>query len=154
MTIAVTQERYLVDQKMEYDVMLHAHTGSSHETALAAHVPDDHIAKAVVVKDCYGYLVAVIPASNWLKLDALRHETNRDLHLAKESEVAALFSDCEPGAVPPLVNAYGMEALLDEALVSLADVYLEAGDHEQLIHLRGEDFQTLMSGARRGHYSH
>lgn len=154
MTMSVTQERYLVEHKMEYDVMLHARTGSSHETALAAHVPDDHIAKAVVVKDRHGYLVAVIPASHWLKLDALRHELDRDLHLAEENEIAALFSDCEPGAVPPLANAYGMDTLLDEALVSLADVYIEAGDHEQLIHLRGEDFQTLMSGARHGYYSH
>lgn len=154
MTISVTQERYLVERKMEYDLMLHPHTGSSHETAEAAHVPEDHIAKAVVLKDAKGYLVVVVPASNWLKMDYLREELHRDLHLASEDEITGLFSDCDPGAVPPLGPAYGIETLLDESLVSLADVYFEAGDHEQLIHLRGEDFQALLAGARRGYFSH
>jgi Ala-tRNA(Pro) deacylase len=154
MTIAATVERYLVEQKMEYDLMPHPHTGSSHETADAAHVFEDHMAKAVVIKDAKGYLLVVVPASNWLKMDVLRDELNRDLHLASEEEIITLFSDCDPGAVPPIGSAYGIETLLDESLTSLANIYFEAGDHEQLIHLRGEDFQTLLRGARRGYFSH
>jgi len=79
---------------------------------------------------------------------------SRDLHLATEDEIAELFDDCQLGAVPPLGPAYGIETLLDESLTSLADVYFEAGDHVQLVHLSGEDFQALLSGARRGYYSH
>jgi len=154
MTIAATQQRYLAQQKMEYDLVLHPHTVSSHETAEAAHISEDHVAKAVVVSDASGYVVVVIPASNWLKMDYLRQQLNRDLHLATEDELAGLFDDCERGAVPPLGPAYGVETLLDESFTSLADVYFEAGDHEQLVHLRGEDFQALLSGARRGYYSH
>jgi len=154
MTIAATQQRYLIQRDAEYDLMLHPHTASSHETATAAHISEDHIAKAVVVKDASDYAIVVIPASNRLKMNTLRHELNRDLRLATEDEIAGLFDDCEPGAVPPLGFAYGIETLLDESLTSLADVYFEAGDHEQLVHLRGEDFQALLSGARRGYYSH
>ncbi len=154
MTIAATQQRYLAQRKMEYDLVLHPHTVSSHETAEAAHISEDHVAKAVVVSDASGYVVVVIPASSWLKMDYLRQQLNRDLHLATEDELAGLFDDCEQGAVPPLGPAYGIETLLDESLTSLADVYFEAGDHEQLVHLRGEDFQALLSGARRGYYSH
>lgn len=154
MTIAATQQRYLIQRNMEYDLTLHPHTVSSHETAQAAHISQDHIAKAVVVKDASRYVVVVIPADRWLKMGYLRHELNRDLRLATKEEIAELFDDCEPGAVPPLGPAYGIETLLDESLASLADVYFEAGDHEQLVHLRGEDFQALLSDARRGHYSH
>ena len=154
MTIAATQQRYLIQRNMEYDLTLHPHTLSSHETAEAAHISRDHIAKAVVVKDASDYAVVVIPADTWLKMGHLRHELNRDLQLATQSEIAELFDDCEPGAVPPLGPAYGIETLLDESLTSLDDVYFEAGDHEQLVHLRGEDFQALLSDARRGHYSH
>ena len=154
MTIAATQQRYLIRRKMDYDLTLHPHTVTSHETAEAAHISRDHIAKAVVVKDASDYAIVVIPANNWLKMGYLRHELNRDLQLATQSEIAELFDDCEPGAVPPLGPAYGIETLLDESLTSLADVYFEAGDHEQLVHLRGEDFQALLSDARRGHYSH
>ncbi len=154
MTMAATQQRYLAQRNAEYDLMLHPHTASSHETAEAAHISEDHIAKAVVVKDDSDYAIIVIPASNWLNMDRLRQELDRDLQLATEDEIAELFSDCEPGAVPPLGPAYGIETLLDESLTSLADVYFEAGDHEQLVHLSGENFQALLSGSRRGYYSH
>lgn len=154
MTIAATQQRYLVQRNAPYDLLLHPHTGSSHETAEAACIPADHIAKGVVVKDTAGYVMVVIPASNLLRLKHLRHDLKRDLNLVLEAELAELFDDCEPGAVPPLGPAYGIETFLDESLTSLADVYFEAGDHEQLVHLGGEDFQGLLAGARRGYFSH
>ena len=154
MTIAMTQERFLVQSKTEYDLLLHPHTGSSRETALAAHIPADHIAKAVVVKEGSDYAMVIIPASRWLQMDQLRKQLGRDLHLATEEELAIIFKDCEPGAVPPLGPAYGVETLMDEALADLDDVYFEAGDHEQLVHIRGEDFQDLLRGVQRGYYSH
>ncbi|MEA2078497.1 MAG: YbaK/EbsC family protein [Pseudomonadota bacterium] len=154
MTIAMTQERFLVQRKAEYDLLLHPHTGSSRETAIAAHIPEDYIAKAIVVKDAADYAIVIIPANRSLQMDELGEELQRELHLATEEEIAQLFNDCEPGAVPPLGPAYGVETLLDEALTSLDDVYFEAGDHKQLVHIRGEDFQGLLRGARRGYYSH
>jgi len=152
-TIAMTQERFLVRREAEYDLLLHRHTGSSRETAAAAHVPEDHIAKAVVVKDSADYAIVIIPASRWLAMDDLRKELGRDLQLATEEEIAQLFNDCEPGAVPTLGPAYGVETLLDEVLSGLDHVYFEAGDHQQLVHIRGEGFQDLLRGVRRGYYS-
>jgi Ala-tRNA(Pro) deacylase len=153
-TISTTQERYLVQRDAEYDLLLHPHSGSSRETAVAAHIPEDYIAKAVLVRDATGYAIVVIPASRWLHMDELRSQLQRDFRLASEDEIAHLFKDCEPGAVPPLGPAYGIETLLDEALANLDEVYFEAGDHEQLVHIRGEDFQGLLTGVRRGYYSH
>jgi Ala-tRNA(Pro) deacylase len=34
------------------------------------------------------------------------------------------------------------------------DVYFEAGDHEALVHVTGEDFLRLMADAPRGEISH
>ena len=154
MAIAETVQRFLELQSVKYDLVPHPHTGSSHETAAAAHVSEDHIAKAVIVKDAAGYAMVVAPASNWVEVEHLRKELNRDFHLATEDELAKLFSDCEPGAVPPLGPAYGIETFLDQALTSLANVYFEAGDHEQLVHATGEDFHNLLGGVRHGYYSH
>ncbi len=154
MAVAETIQRFLEQHSVEYDLVSHPHTGSSHETAEAAHVNEDHIAKAVIVKDTAGYAMVVVPASNWVDVEHLRKELNRDIHLVVEDELAKLFSDCEAGAVPPLGPAYGIETFLDQALTSLANIYFEAGDHEQLIHTAGDDFQTLLAGERRGYYSH
>jgi Ala-tRNA(Pro) deacylase len=154
MAVADTVQGALAQRGIQYDLVPHPHTGSSHETAQAAHVSEDHIAKAVQVKDASGYAMVVIPGTNWVEMKHLRKELDRDLHLAEEDEFAGLFSDCETGAVPPLGPAYGIETFLDEAVVSLANVYFEAGDHQQLVRVGGEDFQSLLSGVRRGHYSH
>ena len=154
MAVAATVQRFLEQLSVEYDLISHPHTGSSHGTAEAAHVSEDHIAKAVIVKDMAGYAMVVVPASNWVDVEHLRKELNRDLHLATEEELAKLFSDCEAGAVPPLGPAYGVETFLDQALTSLANIYFEAGDHEQLVHMAGDDFRTLLGGVRHGYYSH
>ena len=154
MAIAQTVEDFLAKHAIEYKLVAHPHTGSSHETAEAAHVSEDHIAKAVIVKESGNYAMVVVPANNWVEVEHLRKELNRDFHLAAEDELKALFPDCETGAVPPLGPAYGIETFLDQALISLANVYFEAGDHEQLVHIGSDDFRTLLSGVRQGHYSH
>lgn len=154
MAIAETVSNYLMQKSVEYDLLAHPHTGSSHETAEASHVREDHIAKAVIVKDASGYAMVVVPASNWVDMELLRKELGRDFHLVSETELDGLFADCEPGAIPPLGPAYHFETVLDEGVTSLANVYFEAGDHQQLIHTSGENFKLLLSGVRHGHFCH
>ena len=154
MAIAETVKNYLAQKSVDYDLVSHPHSGSSHETAEASHVREDHIAKGVIVKDASGYAMVVVPASNYVEMKHVRKELDRELELVAEDEFAKLFSDCEPGAVPPLGPAYQIETFLDQTLTSLANVYLEAGDHEHLVHISGDDFKTLLSGVRHGNYSH
>lgn len=154
MTIANTVQNSLIQHSIEYKLVSHPHTESSHETANAAHVSDDHIAKAVILRDTTGYAMVVIPASNRVKIEHLHKELCRDFELATEDEIASLFTDCETGAIPPLGPAYGIETFLDKAFTSLANVYFEAGDHSELVHTNGKDFLTLLGGVRQGYYSH
>ena len=69
---------------------------------------------------------------------------NGDFELASESELAYFFDDCEIGAVPALGQAYGCEVVWDERLADQKDLYLESGDHENLIHLDNSAFMELM----------
>jgi Ala-tRNA(Pro) deacylase len=153
MAIAETVKNYLSQKSIHYDLVSHPHSGSSHETAQAAHVREDHIAKGVIVKDDLGYAMVLVPAINYIDMKHLRRELDRELKLVEEDEFVPLLPDCEPGAVPPIGQAYQIETFLDESLTSLANVYLEAGDHENLVQLSGNDFKALQSGVRRGHYS-
>jgi len=66
------------------------------------------------------------------------------LRLASEPELRQLFDDCDTGAIPALSEAYGLKVIWDDQLKHASDIYIEAGDHEHLIHLRGSDFQQLM----------
>ena len=111
-------------------------------------------AEGVIVKDDSGYAMLVVPAIHYVEMKHVRKELGRELELVEEDEFAKLFPDCEPGAVPPLGPAYQIETFVDEALTTLANVYLEAGDHEHLVHISGDAFKALLSGVRHGHYCH
>jgi Ala-tRNA(Pro) deacylase len=154
MSISATINSYLSDHSVNYDLVSHTKSYSSRETARKAHVDEDHIAKAVIVKDTKGYAMFVVPGGESLKMHTLQEELDRDFELADESELKKLFSDCKTGAIPPLGQAYNLETYLDEQLNSLANVYFEAGDHENLVHIHGEEFHELFKGVRHGHFCH
>lgn len=153
MAVAMTMQDYLDRWGVDYDLVTHPHTGSSQETAEAAHIPGDRLAKGVLTEDYRGYLMVVIPANHQVEFDQLDVELDRRLELATEDELAEIFTDCEIGAIPPLGEAYGIDVALDDSLVSCDDIYFEAGDHSALIHMRGEDFRDIMASAEHGHFS-
>lgn len=152
MTMAATVKSYIDGRGVGYEVIAHPTSGSSHETAEAAHIDEGHIAKGVILKDSAGAVMVVIPGDAWVNLPAIRKELDREMVLAEEKDAAGYFPDCDLGAIPPLGPAYGMETLMDKALISLAYVYLESGDHRSLIKIDGGALTELLSGVRHGHY--
>ncbi len=154
MAIAISLREYLDQQGTHYEVLEHSHSSNSMQTAQTAHVPGDQLAKGVVLVDERGYVVAVIPATHHLDVAMVDRKLNRKLTLAAETDFSDLFSDCEPGAVPPVSQPYGCDVVVDESFDDASDVYLEAGDHTDLIHMDGGEFQRLMSGVRHGRFSH
>jgi Ala-tRNA(Pro) deacylase len=144
MAIATTLKSYLDKRGVEYDTVEHTHTDTAMDSAKSAHVPPYQMAKAVVLEDEDGYIVSVLPSNNRLNLAWVSEELNRDLKLATELELGKLFKDCETGAIPALSDAYGLKVIWDDQLKHASDIYIEAGDHEHLIHLRGDDFKQLM----------
>ncbi len=125
------------------------------DTAEKSHVPGDALAKGVLVKDEEGYLLVVLPSDYHIKLETLHTLLHQGVELATEPEVATLFSDCEPGAAPPIGAAYGIKTIWDPntSLGRLNDIYFEAGDHSHLIHVTGKQFHELMASADRGEFS-
>lgn len=152
MTIAATVENYLKQNQAPFEVVTHPHTRSSLKTANMAHIPSERLAKAVMLEDEAGYLMAVVPATYHVNLGALRHQLGRNVGLATESDVGRLFKDCELGAIPPLGPAYGIETVFDESLTQQPDIYFEAGDHEELIHMSRDLFVKLLGMAKHGRF--
>lgn len=148
MEIAKTLEEFLDLNGVEYDMLMHRHTDSSINSAHAAHIPEGQVAKPIILEDAQGYIMAVIPANSHVKIRELNKLLDRNMGLATENEIPALFKDCEPGAIPPVGLAYGMETIVDNALDVCSDIFFEAGNHEQLVHMDGGSFRQLMKSAR------
>jgi len=154
MAIAISLAEYLNNEGVTYDLIPHPHSNSSLGSAESAHVPGKQLAKCVVLEDGEGILLAVIPSTHKLDLDNLERCLGRKMDLVSEMRLHQLFHDCEFGAIPPIGQAYGYETILDDSLLDNEDVYFEAGDHIDLIHLSGDAFQSLMEDTEHAQFSH
>ncbi len=153
MTIAASVQKHLIREGVSYKLLEHTRTVDSSHTAQAAHVPGAQLAKGTVLKGEQGFIIAVVPATRRVDLGAIHKRFGSPLGLATEDELKDLFGDCEPGAVPPLGAAYGIDSVFDDSLMAEPDVYFEAGDHRALVHISGADFRKLMGGALHGEIS-
>ena len=154
MAIAPRLQEFLSARHSEYEVLPHPRTAGSAATAQAAHVPGRRFAKAVVVEDDAGYMLAVLPSTHHVALTQLGAALERlPLRLAKESELAELFADCELGALPAVGAAYQLPTVIEEELDAQPDIYFEAGDHEHMVHMTHAEFMRATGQARRAHFS-
>ena len=154
MAISHCLKDYLDAHKVNYEILTHRHTNSSSETAQAAHIPGDQLAKSILLEDENGYFLAVLPASRRVDLGSLHRKLHRQVGLATEDELHDLFADCDIGAIPPIGEAFGIPSYVDVSLDDSVDVYFEAGDHEALIHISGRQFRQLMNRVQHGRISH
>jgi Ala-tRNA(Pro) deacylase len=150
MNIAPTLAHELLKHGIAYDVVSHSHANSSLHSANAAHIPSAKMVKPVVLEDDYGFVMALVPANQYVKINKLNSLLNRDMGLATEIELCSVFSDCDKGAYPPIGDAYGMYTIVDYDLDDCDDVYIEAGNHTELLHLSKEGFRKLVERSRHG----
>ena len=148
MDIAPTLVKQLAKHGISYDTIHHGYSHSSLHAAHSAKIPVQKMVKTVVLEDDRGYVMALVPANQYVKINALNMILNRRMGLATETELAHLFTDCDPGAIPPIGTAYGMTTIVDNNLDDCHDVYIEAGNHTDLLHISGSAFRQLVEHSR------
>lgn len=145
---------HLERHQVPFDLVHHPYAEGAAQSAIAGHVPLAQMAKAVMLEDEDGHsLMAVIPAADKLDLQRLGYLVQGEVQLAREQALQRWFDDCDPGAIPALGDAYQLDTLVDDALLAMADVYLESGDHRDLLHISGDDFRRLASHWQHGQFS-
>ncbi len=136
MPIAHRIHRLLDQLAIPYELVEHPYGVSALEASQAMELPAELFAKAILLRDHEeALLLAVLPCFEQIDLERLNQRLGRQLSLANEHELGECFPDCAPGAVPPLGMAYGIPIYWDEQLALSSDIYLEAGDHRQWVHL-------------------
>jgi Ala-tRNA(Pro) deacylase len=138
-------KEFLKAQGVSYQVRSHPPRFTAQEVAAAEHVPGAEMAKVVIVSDADGSVMAVLPAPHHVDLKRLRDAAGRPgLRLAREGEFASLFLGCDPGAMPPFGNLYGLPVWVDESLTHDREIVFNAGTHEQTVHMAYADFVRLV----------
>jgi len=124
-----------------FEVITHPEVYTAQERAQASRITGRRLAKVVVVRDGDWFGLAVVQAAASLDVEQLRTLTGRPhLALAREKDFAPLFPDCEPGAMPPFGQLYGMSAFLDTSLAVEPEVVFEAGTHREEIRMPMGDY--------------
>ena len=153
MSIAPTLQKYLAAEDIQYEEIQHELSMSSTRTAEACHIPGDRLAKGIVLRRNGEYILAVVPASHHLRLSELRTTLGENVYMANEAEINQLFRDCAHGAVPAIGKCYGLDIIVDDSIETQPEIYMEAGDHETLLHLTHEQFARLTASALHGRFS-
>src|SRR5690606_31275172 len=127
-----------------YSLLTHEYSEGSLNTARAAHIDKSSLAKGVLVRDeDFHYTLCVLPSNKKILRHTLNQIFDRHISLVEEDELNEIFSDCAPGAIPALGDAYGLDVIWDDELMAAPKVFLEAGDHRHLICLKQDQFLKL-----------
>ncbi len=155
MAVALTVREFLEDRHIAFEEFPHAKTDTSMSLAQSVHLPGDFVAKAVVLKDRTGaYVMAILPATHHIEMDAAIELFGDKLEMAEEDELGAVFEDCAVGAIPPAGRAYGLPMIWDDRVTRGQDVYFEGGDHTTIVHVERDGFVRMMGEAQHGLISH
>jgi Ala-tRNA(Pro) deacylase len=146
MSVSARLHEHLDRKGVNYDLLNHAHSHSSLESARLARISPHQVAKGVLTHDGENYLLCVIPSDHRLSITWLNRCMNGKFKLVSEHRLGEFFEDCEMGAIPALGQAYGLHVIWDETLLDREDLYLESGDHENLVHVTKSGFMELMGG--------
>lgn len=136
---------FLDREGVKYVTIAHSPAYAAQDIAQAAHIEGKDFAKTLIVKIDGRLAMAVLPASEKLDLAQLKKAAGaKHVSLAFESEFAKWFPGCEPGAMPPFGNLYGMEVFVAKSLAADEQIAFNAGSHAELVRTAYKDFERLV----------
>jgi Ala-tRNA(Pro) deacylase len=134
---------FLAEHHVAFETMVHAPAFTAAKRARVLQVPGKLLAKCVLLASPGGYVLAVLPATHYVDLDAVAKALGRPVRVAAIEEIADVFRDCEWGVAVPFGALYGLLTILDESFDREALLIFEAHLHAVAIRLRCCDFELL-----------
>lgn len=152
--LPTTLQRFLDQQNAAVQALHHKPTDTLAEAALACGIKPSELARAIVLIDAQGPLMAVLPSNHLLDFDALCAQLNRNLEPVPADQLHGIFDDCEPRCCPPLGAAYGLDVIVDAALLKHDILHIEPGCHTALLRLARDEFMRLQGNPDCSSFSH
>ena len=136
---------YLDERRVTYHRRTHPLAFSAHEISELERLQPHRVAKVVIASAAGSLVMLVLPAPCRVDLRRVAALLETDeARLAHEEEFTPRFPDCDPGAMPPFGNLYGMQVYVDEALANEANITFQAGTHTETLTIDFGDFERLV----------
>jgi Ala-tRNA(Pro) deacylase len=149
MTCKEKLEAYLREQEVPFEVHHHPPAYTAQRVAEAEHISGKIMVKVVMAFADGKIVMLAVPAPKHVSLTKAAEATGaKEVRLAHEDEFAAAFPDCEVGAMPPFGNLYGLPVYADAQLAQDETIVFNAGTHEDTVHMKYADFESLVKPSR------
>ena len=130
-------------EHVSYELIPHHHSETALAEASTLGIDPHQVAKTLILSTPFGFVRAVIAASDRLDLEKARLTLNPpDVELASETTLVGAYPEFELGAVPPMGGPYD-RVIVDRRLFDSTFIVLEAGTHDESIRLRTGDLLSI-----------
>jgi len=145
MPLSKKLKAFLDEKQIRYLTLHHSPAYTAQELAAASHIAGHLWAKTVIVDADGREVMAVLPATERIDLDALAEVLGaKAVRLADEQEFRSRFPDCELGGMPPFGNLFDMEVVLSPSLAEDDKICFNAGSHQVAFKMDFADFKGLV----------
>jgi Ala-tRNA(Pro) deacylase len=128
-----------------FEELHHLEVYTAQDVAHQEHVSGHRVAKVVVVRVDGRLVELVLPASRHVVLEKVRQVLGgAEVRLVTEAEMEQFFTDCAPGAVPPLRYWANVPVVMDRSLNVEGAILFQAGTHADAIRLNFRDWYELV----------
>jgi Ala-tRNA(Pro) deacylase len=137
---------FLQSRRIWFQPLLHQPASSSTKRAHSVHVTGTKVAKAVLVRVSYRFMLVVVPSTGRIDIDrlsALLAVPSSEVRLATPDEVVTTFTDCEPGVVPPFGRLYGLETIFDSSLADVDEIVFGGNTRHEGLRMRSSDYVAI-----------
>jgi Ala-tRNA(Pro) deacylase len=137
---------YLRSRRVWFEALLHSPASSSTKRAHSMHVPGCRVAKTVLVKAGDRFVLAVLPSTCRVDLARLGEPLGlapADMRLATSDELVGIFTDCEPGVVPPFGRLYELDTVFEASLAKVAELVFGGNTRHEGLRMRSDDYVAI-----------
>lgn len=104
------------------------------------------IARAAILACGDEHIMAIVPLNAVINFSAIEALTKKKFKPVSSSSFQHLFSATQSGCLMPFPEAYSLQGIVDQSLLSVEQVYLEAGNHTDFLQMEAEQFKHLLKG--------
>jgi Ala-tRNA(Pro) deacylase len=135
---------FLARKSTWFEVLPHRPTQTASELASEIHVKGKDLAKAVLLCTQSGFVIAVLPATHFVDLDAVACLLGeKRIALATREQAAAMFPDLEPGVVPLFGSVYGIRTVMDVHLANGPSFVFVGSSRSEAFRIRFVDYVKI-----------
>lgn len=108
---------------------------------------------SVLMHDVLGRMQVLVPANCLLDVDGLNSKIGRELQALSPNDEASVRAKLSLAYLPAIPEITGFPCVVDHRVSSMMNVYVEAGDGENLVWFKNGSFAQLLKKAREEQFS-